>query len=271
MKKKLLLSLLLIITIHLKCRSNELSHLEQMRALYQRAEYAMKLKDYQKAKESFLSLLSFNPEPSQDICTFADCLIRLAFTQSELGFLTEAENTLNKLLIHELPAELSFRARMQQTKIMLKQKKLKESYLLLSSLQETTAFEKWSIEDRAHFCMAEELIIEQYDKMKDKAKSYFLAGLLNDAEESYLELLTLSHTLDLPLPYSEKREVLKTLTKILYQKGKYKELIFMIKQQGLVFNSLKDKDIFPCLARSYIEVGQLDTAAHIVELLSSTK
>jgi tetratricopeptide (TPR) repeat protein len=136
----------------------ESERIEEMQGLYQRAEYAMRMQDYQTAKEAYRSLLSYNMAPEQDICSYADCVIRLGKAEMELGFFHDAEQQLKKLLKRPLPPDLQLRATVTLSQIMQRQNLQNEAYSILEKAKEHSNFERWSLEDKVYFLTLEEIL-----------------------------------------------------------------------------------------------------------------
>lgn len=251
--------------------------LEEMRQVYQKAELAMRCKNYSKAREAYLLLLQTNVTSCIDIFSYADICIRLSFAEKELGLLDEAENRVTKLLQRPLPDDSYLRAKLLQAKILQEQNKPEEAYFLLKELQSKFPFEVWPSEEKAYFVAVEQIVSERYQLQLSHAKRLFDASLFHESGILYQDILQKVETNKYPSHARDSLKLVSALAKAHFSSKNYSKVITLLQPKALswdqedIKNCDEIRDILFLLARSYKEVGNGPQACSLFEKLVSKR
>ena len=271
MKKIFILVLLGIHSLHLEALVDGKNSVDDLKNLYQNAEYSMRTKDFAKARDAYINLLQSSNSSSIDIFYYADVCLRLSLAEKELGLLDDAENRLNRLLKKPLPDDLLLRAKLLLAKIFQAQKKEEEAYAMLVQLQSQLPFEKWLPEERGYFVLLQDIVSEHYLLLVCQATRLFEASMYPECAQLLQELLQKVEAGKFPNHAKDSLKILNLLARAQYNSKNYGKVIALIQPKKEALLVQEDDEALVYLAKSYKELGSLSQAKDLFEILDEKK
>jgi tetratricopeptide (TPR) repeat protein len=271
MKKIFILALLGIYSFHLEALVDGKNSVDDLKNLYQNAEYSMRIKDFAKARDAYINLLQSSNSSSIDIFYYADVCLRLSLAEKELGLFDDAEKRLNRLLKKPLPDDLLLRAKLLLAKVFQAQKKEEEAYVMLVQLQSQLPFEKWLPEERGYFVMLQDIVSEHYLLLVCQATRLFEASMYQESTQLLQELLQKVEAGKFPNHAKDSLKILNLLARAQYNSKNYGKVIALLQPKKEAMLAQEDDETLIYLAKSYKELGSLSQAKELFEVIDEKK
>jgi tetratricopeptide (TPR) repeat protein len=269
MKKFIFAALFACFSFHITITAEPKKSIEELKLLYQNAEYFVRLKDYSKAKLAYQNLLNCKEASMMDVFYFTDLNFRLSQVDKELGLYEEAENRLKRMLMKPLSDDLILRIKLLLGRVLQLQNKQEEAHFLLQRLKTEISFEKWPPEDRAYFVILEECMEDQFRLSMSQSIGLFEAGLYQESAMLLQEILQKIDSKKWPCLSNDEFKVLNLLAKAHFQAKNWGKIIAILqpKQDRILKNNEQDTLIY--LIKAYKEIGALNQASELLKAIEA--
>lgn len=247
---------------------------DEMRALYQKAEACMHQKRYEEARVIFSDLLKMPSTQLLDPYTYCDLVIRLSSVENRVGMQKEAERRLKALFQKPLPDDLNMKARVVLARIKHDLGSSEEAWLILQELKQKVPEEGWPEEEALFLVSIKQILKERFQGLMGHAKRLFDAALF--VESAHLCQEILEHVRKGHFPFSEKEalglEVTFQLARAHFEADNTTKVTALLQPLWLEWKkkdaknfAKEERKILFLLARAYKKLGNYQEQIQVLQ------